>query len=208
MPRDGSAWWRYVGAGELSRSVPVPRRTAKKPFDKEKQKEDTRPFLPPGELVTNPPGALYKSALEPLWSWVSFPGDSPHRFGRCWRKAAEPQALLFAADLCVFEVCNGGFTQLFFNTTGILAPEAARAFVLLELPEVAQLVDAAVAMFGAPYPRKTVDRHPRLEALMEKHGEPFFDLDQRFWALVPYDSFPALADAYVARNLSRFFQLT
>lgn len=205
MPRDGSAWWRYVGAGELNPSSGVATRAPKK---RTVEKEDTRPFLPPRELVTHPPGALYRAAIGPLQHWIEFPGDSPYRFGRLWKKAAEAQALLYAADLCVFEVCNGGFTQLFFNTTGMLAPEASRAFAMLQLPEVAQLVDAALAMFGDPYPRKTAERHPRLEKLMEECGEPFFDLDQRFWALVPYENFPALADAYVARNLSRFFQLT
>jgi hypothetical protein len=60
---------------------------------------------------------------------------------------------------CDCEICNGGLNQLFFNSTGILAPEAVEGFRAIGLDECSCCIDSAMRQFGELYPR---DREARM----------------------------------------------
>jgi len=63
--------------------------------------------------------------------------DSPEDYERTIKEVPEHVAFLYSAYFCQFEVCNGGFSQFFSNSTGVLAPEAVEAFKAIGQPGVA-----------------------------------------------------------------------
>jgi hypothetical protein len=119
--------------------------------------------------------------------------------------------LLYAAHMCQSEVHNGGFLQLFWNSTGIIVPDAIEAYKTIGMPILASLLEQAVQPLGLPYP---LDRDDRWDALLRASGLdeaeleaifkttdnfyigfvkatknlPFDDLDREFWDAVKTES--------------------
>lgn len=124
--------------------------------------------------------------------------------------AAAPEAsrVLFAAHWCQSEIANGGFSQFFANSTGVLAPEGVSAFRDLGMPQTAAVIEKAMAAFGAVYPR---DRDARDEALtaicdaVDEESWPFEEFDEAFFDLFRSENggFDAAADRYAAANGAR-----
>jgi hypothetical protein len=122
--------------------------------------------------------------------------------------------VLYAAHFCQSEVCNGGFTQFFWNSTGVLAPEAVEGFQAIGQPKVADVVQRAINMLGSPFKRDRAARWLALNALvggqvfeLGTDGRPsyknvdwFTDLEREFYALIESESggFAVAADAYAA----------
>ena len=88
---------------------------------------------------------------------------------------------MFAAHFCQSEVCNGGFDQFFWNSTGVLAPEAVEGFRQIGQSQVAALVESAMELLGSPYPR---DRDERQERLSHVPKPSLDSLDQKFFSLI------------------------
>lgn len=107
-------------------------------------------------------------------------------------------AQLLAAHWCQSEVTNGGFHQFFANATGVLAPEAKTAFRAIGLDAWAETLAAAMAHFGAAYPR---DRHVRA-ALLPDRGDTFDGHDRAFYAVLKVDDevWDNLATAFAYRS--------
>jgi len=61
--------------------------------------------------------------------------------------------LLYAAHFCLSEVHNGGFLQLFWNSTGVLVPEAIEGYQALGMPKLAATFASAAGVLGSAYPR-------------------------------------------------------
>jgi hypothetical protein len=144
----------------------------------------------------------YWSVIEPVWlalnsSW----DDCGQDFVRLFRAIRPEIGHLYAAHWCQSEVRNGGFHQFFFNTTGILAPEAVAGFRAIGLTELADVVTAAMEFFGSPYPRQRTVRQEILPARQgrqrREQWDPFYLLDERFYESV--DRWEDAADAYAAR---------
>jgi len=75
--------------------------------------------------------------------------------------------LLYAAHMCQSEVHNGGFLQLFLNSTGIIVPDAIGAYKTIGMPILASLLEQAVQPLGLPYP---IERDDRWDALLHASG--------------------------------------
>jgi hypothetical protein len=84
---------------------------------------------------------------------------------------------LYATHFCLSEVHNGGFLQFFWNSTGLIAPEAVDGFIAIGMPELSALVRKAAASLGSPYPR---DRNSRWDALLLASGRSQRDLKKIF----------------------------
>jgi hypothetical protein len=144
----------------------------------------------------------YEALIEPAFESVNICAE-PDEFVRQFSSLRPTVGHVFAAHWCQGEVCNGGFHQFFFNSAGVLAPEALRAFKELGLVEWADLLDAAMRLLGTPYPRQLQARHavlPMPSRRGQKRGEwdPFTELDNRFYAWLTPDSFrwEKVANAY------------
>ena len=148
-----------------------------------------------------PSGGTYWRALQPYADAVSI-YDGPAVFQRQFARLPEPVGVLFAAQWLDTEVRNGGFEQFFYNSTGILAPEAYSAFRTLKLEDAAALIQSAMSVFGAGYPRDRSVRCQLLEGLLARtagQDHPFEALETRYYELVPLTRFETAADSYASR---------
>jgi hypothetical protein len=57
--------------------------------------------------------------------------------------------------------------QFFFNSTGLLAPEAIEGFRAIEMPQLAEVIESAAACLGLEYPR---EREKRWDAMLAGSG--------------------------------------
>jgi hypothetical protein len=129
-------------------------------------------------------GDRYWALIEPHWLPLNEAWDlGLDQFLMTMQQVPPRVADLYAAHWCQSEVRNGGFYQFFFNTTGLLAPEAAKGFRAIGMLEWATLLTETMNYFGSPYPR---DRARRLVLLTNHDDElnglnPFAAADDRFF---------------------------
>ncbi|MBS1814326.1 MAG: DUF4375 domain-containing protein [Acidobacteria bacterium] len=91
----------------------------------------------------------------------------------------------YAASFIGAEICNGGFSQLFYNSTGILVPEGIEGMRLLGMRQTADVVQKAVDQLGEPYPREREDRITRLEQLEKLQGKKtWWPFESEFYKLI------------------------
>ncbi len=146
----------------------------------------------------------YWKLVDPICEAVSI-YDGPEVFLHQYAAVPEASRVLFAAHWCQSEICNGGFDQFFFNSTGVLAPEAVEAFRKLGMPKVAALVEQAMSLFGPIYPRDRANRFDALDTIRkasDKKAGAFGKLDDLFFILIESENggFEAAADAYAVVN--------
>ena len=146
-----------------------------------------------------------------LWPFSEIPPnqisiyDGPEAFLASYETASVAHRISFCAFWLQAEVLNGGLSQFFSNSTGVLAPEAVAACRMVKMPILAEKVEHAMSWFGPVYPR---DRGVREEAL-ERHAEmdpdaedPFSELDDEVANLI-YEEGIGLEksmEAYLERN--------
>ncbi len=153
------------------------------------------------------PGELAWSYVEPFWAHVSV-CEGPELFLQQFATVPEYCRHLLATHYLTTEVCNGGFDQLFCNSTGIVAPEAVKGFRAIGMPQTADVVAAAMGMLGPVYPRDHGLRQDMLAALYpdddvddEDRPSVFDALDDRFYDLIERENGGAerASDAFAAR---------
>jgi hypothetical protein len=158
------------------------------------------------------PGETYWNAIDPIWNDINI--DSAESFQLTFSNVPRELGLLYAAHFCQSEICNGGFTQFFWNSTGVLAPEAIEGLAAIGQLQVADVVRRAVSMLGAPYPRDRAARWAALDELAPAADrEPdslgraayrridlFRPLEKEFYSLLrtEADGFENAADRYAA----------
>lgn len=143
--------------------------------------------------------ADYWSLVEPYWlplnrAW----DDGPEAFVRKFLSVPPAIGHLYATHWCQSEVCNGGLHQFFYNTTGLLAPEALDGFHAIGAVVPAEILAEAMKWFGATYPRDRAKRQALLPASHARgNNDPLRRLDERFyeWA----DKWQSAADTYADR---------
>jgi hypothetical protein len=89
------------------------------------------------------------------------------------------QRVLSALHWYIAEVNNGGHEQFYFNSTGIVWPDALEAFRLIGVPEGAEIIQQSADRF-ADSPSRERDARQRQ---MEEKSPDFEDLDARFYSL-------------------------
>jgi len=138
----------------------------------------------------------YWSIVEPVWDAISV--DGPEVFAQTFGSVPRASGLMFGAHFCQSEICNGGFHQFFWNSTGILAPEAVEGFREIGQTQVAALIEKGVSLFGSVYPRDRKERQERLSQVPEGTLDA---LDEKFFALIESEAggFEKAADRYVER---------
>jgi len=159
------------------------------------------------------PGEKYWSVIDPIWDMIDI--DTAETFVRTFEGVPRSIGLLYAAHFCQSEVCNGGFTQFFWNSTGVLAPEAVEGFKAIGQPNVADVVQSAINMLGTPFTRDRPARWSALDTLRGgRVGEPtpdgrplyksidsFKALEREFYSLRESEAggFENAADSYADR---------
>jgi hypothetical protein len=108
---------------------------------------------------------------------------------------------LFSLHWLHLEVYNGGFWQFFFNSAGVMAPEAREGFSAIGMPDVAEIISKAMDRVASPYPFERSER--QLVVGFPEERKDFRDLDKAFWDLADTEKvfrripkFVPFADAY------------
>src|SRR5260370_828802 len=122
----------------------------------------------------NGPIESYWQLLEPKCETINI-YEGPDKYAGSATKTTRLVLLLYATHMCSSEVHNGGFLQLFWNSTGIAVPEAIEGYALMGMPELSALVSRAAGTLGNPYPR---DRDDRWDALLDASGHSSQGLDR------------------------------
>lgn len=118
----------------------------------------------------------YFETIKPLFHLVET-GDGLAEFEASIAPLPRAQVLLFCAHMALSEVANGGFLQLFWNSTGILVPEAIEGFLAIDMTEMAATLHEAASHLGNPYPR---DREDRMDALLAASQKSETELEAIF----------------------------
>jgi len=146
----------------------------------------------------------YLELVDPLMDEISIV-DGPAVYLDGMRNIPEHAGLLFATHHAYWEMGNGGFSQFFLNSTGVLAPEAVRGFRLLGMPRSSEIIERAMSHFGRVYPRGRDERNALMKLSMEPscymHDPSFDGLDDELWAIIDEEGggFEAAADRYAER---------
>jgi hypothetical protein len=137
--------------------------------------------------------------IEPVWPDASVESELKHI-----ATATPGQRALYVVTLCIREVCNGGFEQFFFNSSGIYAREVRKALRLLAAEQHAAAFEKALEFFpGRQVPVDQELRQELLEAVSKSRRNTFFEpLNEAFYGeerIWPY------FQKYVDTHPSEFF---
>lgn len=138
--------------------------------------------------------------IDPLWWTVSI-YDSKEKYEKDLASFSFHQRAVFALMWYMTEVNNGGHSQFYSNSTGIVWEDAMNGFELIGLMEGKEIIEESARRFGA---RPSFDRTERENAL-DKLDEDFDDLDSRFYKL---DSTVNITDNiadYILKNKTAFY---
>jgi hypothetical protein len=143
------------------------------------------------------PGDLPWSLIEPICKEIDI-YEGPEEFARTFARVPKPAGLLYATLFCEQEICNGGFNQFFWNSTGVLAPEAVEGFKAIGQNSIAGIIQEACSLFGDTFPR---DRSLRQSKLQTIDRQLLKSLDKRFYGMIntENDGFATAADRYAAQ---------
>lgn len=149
--------------------------------------------------------------MDPLWHTVSI-YDGRKAFERAFEPLTPLQKTIFATTWLESEVCNGGFWQFFWNTTGVLAPEALEGLRTMRLDALADITRTAIDLFGPVYPTAVSTRRRLISKLPKTYADPdgypptaFDQLDVAFYAekgKLP-GGFEGYSDRFVADEAGR-----
>jgi hypothetical protein len=120
-----------------------------------------------GEDADAEPTGTYLDLLRPLHKIVVL-HQGPDEFAASISGVPRDTLILFAARCCIDETGNGGLLQLFYNSTGILVPEAIEAFKALEMHQTVDILRRAASPLGTQYPRGAEERQ---DALLRASGK-------------------------------------
>ena len=154
-------------------------------------------------------GETYWAAIEPYWD--AFDIYTAEGFRRSIAAVPDYVVHLLAVHWMSSEIYNGGLHQFFGNNTGILAPEALQGLQAMGLFEQAEIIAQAISLFPSPYPRDRKLRSRVLDTLAtgprdgtdRNTWNPFYDLDERFFAVNDVHGFEPAADTYTVQQLRR-----
>jgi hypothetical protein len=112
----------------------------------------------------------------------------------------EAQLHYLALSMLDGEVCNGGFSQFYFNSSGELATDAAKAARAFGAQEVATIIQQANALFGENGPDP--DRDRRMDQLSKIDLKALDELDTRYYKCA--ERLSEILLKYVANNPEAF----
>ena len=139
----------------------------------------------------------YWKLIEASWEQINI-YDGAAVFLNSYATVKPPSGQLYAAHFAQSEICNGGFKQLFWNSTGVLCPEAVEGFDLIGMPKTSGLITSAMKTLGTPFPR---ERDERQKALEDVSKDLLNQLDKEFYRVLREENggFEDAANAFVQK---------
>mgnify|MGYP000957079135 CR=1 FL=1 len=163
-----------------------------------------RYYAEPSILNCRDPSQLAWSAIEPIWN--DLPLSNFSNLARFMSELSKGQRGLIAIDWCQKEIRNGGFEQLFSNSTGNLVPWALEGFKIIGAHKHGEIVAEAAALLGHEYPRSAAARKRAILGLSEDQKATVSNLDDAFLVLVIEEeaAFEQCRAAYVRSHPQEF----
>jgi hypothetical protein len=138
--------------------------------------------------------------IEPLWPVSIY--DSKEKYEKDLEPFSFHQRAVFALMWYMAEVNNGGHSQFYSNSTGIVWEDAMDGFELIGLVEGKAIIEESAKRFGT---RPSFDREERQNSL-DKLAEDFDDLDSRFFKLdSTVNITDKIADHILANRIAFYF---
>jgi hypothetical protein len=136
-----------------------------------------RDFRVPRKVVGDlAEGPLARAVIARIWHEL----DTPYEPDPRYRRLNEGQRALYALQWADAEILNGGFDQLWSNSTGYFAADLEEAARRVGSPEFEALFRDAAALFpGGRIPRDHDERRRRLEQV---DPAAVAQLDERYFA--------------------------
>jgi hypothetical protein len=157
-------------------------------------------FRVPRSSLKDPsdPAQVAWDVIEPMWNELETPYQ---RDERLHVSATPGQRALYALHWTNSEVCNGGFHQYFWNSTGMLAPVAVEGARLVGANEYAAVVERALSIFGGHTPPSGDERRERLDRLSDDESQLLDQCDQRWYELLRNPD--TELEGYLARHIEK-----
>jgi hypothetical protein len=103
------------------------------------------------------------------------------------------------------EVCNGGFNQYFYNSTGRFAQEAFQGLVQIGAVKLTDLMNQAISLYQANEEKITQEQDGSLEGFSKSYEDnPLNELDDNFYTLKKEENLSALRINYIRKNPKEF----
>ena len=144
-------------------------------------------------------GDDYFAVIEPVFLAVSI-YDGPERYEEDLANFSAEQRLVLAYHWYLSEVNNGGHDQFYYNSTGIVWPDALKAFREIGHSEVVAIINASVSRLGGT---PSLNREERLDQL-EQLEPDFEDLDQELFTLEERSDFDEKVLQFIRRHRESF----
>lgn len=145
--------------------------------DKEEDENDEKLYSIDENFIENQQNGIFE-IIEPLWWSVSI-YDSEEKYYSDLEKFTVEQKYIFAIVWYSSEVNNGGHTQFYDNSTGIVAQDALEGYKRIGLIDNYKILKESIARMGG---KVFKDREKRQKQL-EKHNPDFEDLDRKFYKI-------------------------
>lgn len=144
-------------------------------------------------------GDVY-AVIDPVW-WSGDIYDDVKTYEASLSQFSTEQRQVYAIVWYIAEVNNGGHDQFFYNSTGIVWPDAKEALEIVGLKEFSRVLDKAAGRFSRPPSRDSDTREDQIYA-----DEPVFDdLDTEFYELQERKNVDAALMRYIKKNRSAFY---
>ncbi len=166
-----------------------------------RQPVDFRVSTPPRDT---PDDEVVWYAIEKIFTELRTPNEPDDRLAGL----TAGQRAVFALDWVRKEVGNGGFDQLFGNSTGCLTPEALEGAKRIGADDYADVFQRAANVFpSGVVPRDGDQRTDHLDSAPVTYGPILEALDDEFFALLedPDRTLTRLVAIHIARHLNEFF---
>jgi hypothetical protein len=134
--------------------------------------ETVRVRVDDGTIATGDPSAV----VQPVW-WSANIYDGPDEYERSLQRFSRSQRFIFAVLWYRAEVNNGGHSQFYSNSTGIVWRDALEALQALEAPEFVSILQRSAELLGGS---PALDRRERCEQL-DACAPDFSELDDQFY---------------------------
>ena len=149
--------------------------------------------------VTTVAGDDPMAVIDPVW-WAGNIYDGPEAYDLSLAAFSLPQRLVFAMLWYDAEVCNGGHSQFYSNSTGIVWIDALRGFEAVGLEQFELLLRESAGQLGGSPSLIRAERENQMERLQPD----FDDLDDRYFA-IRGDNFDSATMAYIRARPSHFY---
>lgn len=138
--------------------------------------------------------------IEPLmWDVDIYSGETS--YNQSLKNYSDEQKYVFAIWEYSLEVNNGGHTQFYYNSTGIVWEDAINGFQKIGLTEYYDIIKESISRFGK---NPSKDRQKR-QSQLDELTSPFNDLDDRFFQLEEDKSIEEALLKYIKDNRDKFY---